>query len=200
MGWLPDAPAVVLVALTLAAALLLVEIALPTFGLAGTSAFGLTVVAILTLGDRRDPWWPLVLVAAGVALWAVLLAGRWTSAAAQAAAAAMFGLGSIGYGILAGDPATVVLAVAGSVAVPFAFRPLARATDRLLALRPQTGMDSLVGREGVVVRWEGRAGTVRIDGTLWNARSASALSPGDEVVVGGFAGMTVDVALRAPVP
>ncbi|MGH9188875.1 MAG: NfeD family protein [Acidimicrobiales bacterium] len=200
MGWLPDAPAVVLVAITLAAALMLVEVALPTFGLAGTSALALAAVAVLAAGDQAHPWWPLLAVAAAVFLWAVLLIARRPSPTGQWVAAGLFAVGGIGYGVAARDPATIVLAIGGSVALPMAFRPLMHAANRLLELPPQTGMEALIGRTGTVVRWNGRSGTVRVDGSLWKARSAFDLSPGDEVVVCGHTGMTVEVALPSPVP
>lgn len=200
MGAVPDAPAVVLVAVTLAAVLLLVEVALPTFGLAGLSALALGALAVAGAAQGDHPWWPLLLVAAAVCLWAMLLAARRAPPAARATATALFGTGSIVYGVLAADPPTVVLAAAATVALPVAFRPLLGATTRLLDLPPQLGMEALVGRPGTVVRWAARAGTVRVDGSLWTARSPVALSVGDEVVVVGSTGMTVEVAPRAPVP
>lgn len=199
MGSLPDAPAVVLVALTLSAALLLVEVALPTFGVAGLSSLALAAVAFTTAGDQEQPWWPLLLVGAAVCLWAVLVAGQVASPTYQVVAAGMFAAGSVGYGLLARDPATVALGAAGSVALPCTFRPLLRAASRLRALPAQLGMEALVGRAGTVVRWRSRSGTVRVDGSLWNARSDVPLAPGTDVVVNGYTGMTVHVALCAPV-
>jgi len=190
----------VLVALTLASALFLIEAALPTFGVAGLSGLALLVVGLLAAGDQGRPWWPLLLVAGAVCLWAVLLMTRRPAPLAQGAAAALFAVGSVGYGIIAEDPATVVLGLLGSGALPFAFRPLMAATTRLLELPPQTGMEALVGRAGAVVSWSGRTGTVRVNGSLWNARSTSPLVPNAEVVVTGHSEMTVDVALRASVP
>lgn len=200
MGWLPDAPAVVLVAITLAAALLLVEIALPTFGVAGTTALALTAVALVSASDQGHPWWPLLAVAAAVCLWAALLTVRRPPPMAQVLAGGLFALGGVAYGLLARDPATVVLAAAGSVGLPFAFGPLLKATNCLRELPPQTGMEALVGRTALVVHWDGLSGTCRIDGSLWNARGPGAIMPGTEVVVTGYRRMTVDVAVVAPAP
>ena len=190
----------VLVAMTLAAVLLLVEVALPTFGVAGLSGLGLVVVALIAAGDQGEAWWPLVSVAAAVSLWAVLLTGRWDSPVGQLVAAGLFAVGSVGYGLLAEDALTVALGVAGSAALPAAFRPLLRATNRLLDLPPQLGMDSLVGRPAEVAQWSGRSGSVRLEGSLWNATSEAELTQGAEVVVVGHTGMTLRVALRAAVP
>jgi len=197
---MPDAPAVVLVAITLSAALLLVEVALPTFGVAGVSALGLAVLAAGSADDQHHQLWPLLAVAAAVCLWAALLFARRRSAVTQAVAAGLFATGSVGYGLLAGDAATVALAAAASAGLPFAFRPLMGSASRLAELPPQIGMESLPGHSGTVVAWDGGSGTVRIDGSLWNARSDVGLSPGSEVVVQGSTGMTVHVVLCAAVP
>ncbi|MGH9164009.1 MAG: NfeD family protein [Acidimicrobiales bacterium] len=200
MGWLPDEPAVVLVALTLSIVLLLVEVALPTLGVAGLSALALGALALSAAGEQGHPWWPLLGVAIAVCLWAGLLVARRRSPPVQAAAAVLFGAGSLGYGFLAADPASVGLAVAGSVLLPASFGPLSRAANRLAELPPQTGMEALVGRSGSVVAWREGAGTVRVDGSLWNARGPVGLAPGSAVVVRDHRGMTVVVAAGAPVP
>lgn len=199
MGWWSDTPALVLLALTLASVLLLVEVALPTLGIAGLSAIGLSALGFAAAGDD-DPWWPLALVAIAVCVWALLLAARRASPGGQLAGAALFAVGSVGYGVGASDPAAIALGVAGSLALPAVFKPLLRATIRLVDLPPQTGMDSLVGRPGTVVRWGAGAGTVRIDGSLWNAEARGPLGPGDRVRVVGHQGMTLEIAPRASVP
>jgi membrane protein implicated in regulation of membrane protease activity len=195
MGDLPDAPALVLVATTLGAALLLIEAALPTFGLAGASALGLGIVAALAADNGDGPLWPLVLVVGAVGTWAIALAlHREVSTGLQVTAASMFAVGSIGYGVLAEDALTVVVALVGSVALPLIFPRLQLAARRLVDMQPQVGMEALVGKTGEVVRVEGDTSTVKIDGSFWNARSRAALSPGTSVVVTSFTGMTLDVA------
>jgi len=89
MGSLPDAPSVVLAAITLAAILFLVEVALPTFGVAGLSALALVVLGYAVAAEQDHPWWPLLLAAAGVCLWAVLLFARRTSTWGQNPAASV---------------------------------------------------------------------------------------------------------------
>lgn len=195
MGSLPDAPALVLVAFTLAAILFLIEVALPTFGVAGLSALALATLGFAAAAEHDQAWWPLLLATAGVCLWAFLLFARRTTVLAQLAAAGMFVVGGASYGVLADDPITVALAIAGAAALFFSFRPLLGRTTRLHDMPAQLGMDALVGRAAVVAKWEGNAGSVQLDGSRWNARSASTLQVEDEVVVVGYTGLTIDVAL-----
>jgi membrane protein implicated in regulation of membrane protease activity len=49
-----------------------------------------------------------------------------------------------------------------------------------------------------VVQWDGGRGTVRLDGSLWNATAEVALLPGDEVVVVGHDRMVLWI-IPAPV-
>jgi len=190
----------VLVILVLAAVLFLVEVALPTMGIAGGLALVLVVVDGVLASDQGHPWWPLLLVACAACLWAVLLTVRRTPPAVEMTAAGLFALGSLTFGVLARDATTVAVAVAGSAFLPLVFRPLLRATDRLAHLPDQVGMEALVGRSGDVVRWRGGSGTVRIEGSLWNAKSALHLSPGAQVIVVGYDRMTVDLARRPQAP
>ncbi|MGQ0744134.1 MAG: NfeD family protein [Acidimicrobiales bacterium] len=182
-----------LVALTLASALLVIEAALPTVGLAGLSGLSLLLVALLAAARGSDPWWPLILVGAAVCVWTFGLLTRSSSVNLQAVAMVCFALGSVSYGILAADVPTVALAVAGSVALPLGYWPLLAASNRLMSAPAQTGMEALVGRAGTVSSWSKGRGSVRVDGSLWNARSRSALEPGAEVVVTGHREMWVDV-------
>jgi membrane protein implicated in regulation of membrane protease activity len=192
-----DAPAFVVVAFTLASALLLVEVALPTFGLAGISGLGLAGAGTLALARQDEPWWPLLLVALAVCLWAVQLARRSASAPAQAVATGLYAAGGAGYGLAAGDAATVVVAVLAAAGLTAGYPPLLAATRRLLAGPPQVGMEALIGRQALVERAEGTRGTVRLDGSLWSAFSVSGdlPAPGNSVLVDGFDGMMLRVTV-----
>lgn len=198
MAWVPDSPAMVLLAVTLACALLVVEVALPTFGIAGGAALLLGAFGVAVLVDQGHPWWPLLLVALAVGIWAAVLLAWVPSAVGQVVAAVAFASGAVAYGALASSVATVVLAAVGAVALPVGFRPLLRATHELVDLAPQLGMESLLHCRATVTRWSGGRGTVRLDGSLWNATSAAPLRPGAEVVVVDTVGMTLDVAQRTP--
>ncbi|SRR6266542_1937368 len=190
---MPDAPALVLVALTLAALLFLIEVALPTFGLAGLSALGLGVLAVVMLAEQDESWWPLVLCVLSVCVWAMLLATKRPGLLGSLVAAKLFALGSITYGIVNHDALSIVVGVAAAVALAAGFPRLMRATTHLLEGPPHVGMDAFVGRTARVVRWESQEGTVRLEGALWNARSAAPLHEGDEVTIAGYEGMTLDI-------
>lgn len=196
---LGDAPAIGLVALTLGAALLLVEVALPTFGVAGGSALAMGVLGVASVAASEEPWWPFLLIVTAVGVWAVSLTVERPVPAAPVAAAASFAVGSVSFGLLAGDAATVAVAIAGSVALPVGFPRLFGVARRLLDQPPQTGMAALVGRPGTVVRADVAHLGVRVDGSLWNARSVLPVDAGEEVVVTGFTGTTLQV-LPAVVP
>jgi len=187
----------VLVSVVLGCAFFLVEAALPTFGVATVAGLGLLGLGVLAAGEQPSPWWPLILVAAALCIWAVLLIAQRPSPAAQAVSASLFGIGSVAYGVLATDPATVAVGVVGSVALPFAFRRLLAASVRLVDAAPQTGMEALIGRPATVVAWTQDHGTVRVDGSLWDARSGAGtpapVAVNTEVMVTGYNEMTVEV-------
>ena len=191
-------PVVVYLAASLAAALLLVEVALPTMGIAGTLSVLLGAVAVAGIVIQDEAAWPMLLLAAvGVGLWAVGLARGVASRATSVAAAGCFAAGSIGFAIGSEDAATFVVALAASVAAPLAYPRLRRATARLMAEPPSTGMEALVGRTATVARWDAGRGMVRLEGSLWAARTASSSVPpssGDTVDVTGFDGITLVVA------
>ena len=195
MDALLDAPAFVVVALTLASALLLIEVALPTFGIAGISGFVLGGAGAASVARQDKAWWPLVLVALAVCLWAVLVARRSAPPAAQVTAAVLYALGGIGYGIAAGDIPAIVVAGLATAGLAAGFPTLVTASNRLLNRPSQVGMDSLVGRVAVVERAAGRAGTVRLEGSLWNATSSAGdlPGPGETVLVAGYDGMMLVV-------
>ena len=72
MGSLLDEPATILVIITLAALLVVVEAALPTIGIAGSLALGLSVGAVVGLERQDAPWWPLLGPALAVVVWATV--------------------------------------------------------------------------------------------------------------------------------
>ena len=193
MDTILDEPALVLVAFVLGALLVVVELALPTLGVAGTTALALGVVGVVGLNRQDIDWWPLLLVGAAVAMWSVMIARRAAPLAQQAAAAGLYASGALTFGFLAGDGPTIVIATAAAVLKPLGFPTVFEAAVKLLDKPAQVGLESLVGAHVTVASWEGDRGTVRAMGSLWNARSGHALSPGAEVVVTGFHGMTLDV-------
>jgi membrane-bound ClpP family serine protease len=193
----------VLLALSSAAALIVVEAALPTMGVAGGLAVVMGVVGVVGIQHQDADWWPLAGCAVAVVLWIALIAYRARSVVLEVAAAALFAAGAIGFGVAADDAATGLLGAAIAVKLLIAF-PYVRAAASRLADRPaRTGMDDLVGRPGLVTAWSGRAGTVRVQGSLWNAVAGEgdpvgkAPKAGDEIEVVGWEGMTVQVARRA---
>ncbi|MGH9273703.1 MAG: NfeD family protein [Acidimicrobiales bacterium] len=194
MGSLLDEPATILVVLTLAAFLLVVEAALPTVGIAGTLALVLSAAAVIGIERQDATWWPLLGPALAVVLWSVMVARRSRPPGLQVAAAVVFGAGSIAFGVMADSPFTAVIGAAGAVKMAILFPWVHGATRRLLERPTQVGMDSLVGATAEVVAWSDSAGTVRLQGSLWSARSNQPLDIGDLVTVVAFAGTTLDVA------
>jgi membrane protein implicated in regulation of membrane protease activity len=193
-----DAAPFIVVDLTLAAALLLVEVALPTFGVAGIGGFGLLGVGVVGLAHGHEPWWPLAFIAVAVCLWAVLLARGSAPAPARVTAAGLYALGAVGFGAAAGNTAAVAVGGAATVGLAAAFPVLLGAAVRLLEQPPHVGMDALGGRRATVVRWDGDRGTIRLDGSLWSAAAEVPLLPGDEVVVVGHDRMVLWI-IPAPV-
>jgi membrane-bound ClpP family serine protease len=198
-----DAPAVVLLAFTFAAALIVVEVALPTMGVAGGLALVMTILGLVAVDRQEADWWPLSGCAVAVVLWIALIAYRSRSTALEIAAAGLFAAGAVGFGAAEDSVGTGLLGAALAAGLLIAF-PYIRAAAWRLADRPaRTGMEDLVGRAGVVTAWAGRAGTVRVQGSLWNAvTGAGDLGPkppkvGDEIEIVGWSGMTVEVTRRA---
>jgi membrane-bound serine protease (ClpP class) len=60
--------------------------------------------------------------------------------------------------------------------------------------RARVGAPTLVGRRAVVVTPVAPRGQVKIDGEIWEARSAEILDRGDVVVVGSVDGLVLHVA------
>lgn len=57
-----------------------------------------------------------------------------------------------------------------------------------------SGREKMIGSTGRVVEWSGTQGSVRLDGELWRASAAVALSPDQEVRVSALQGLTLMVA------
>ncbi len=69
------------------------------------------------------------------------------------------------------------------------FTLLVRSRRRAVVAGPETLIDSI----GPVIDWAGAEGRVRIEGEVWNARSAGALDPGRQVRVTDVDGLTLVV-------
>jgi membrane protein implicated in regulation of membrane protease activity len=160
----------------------------------------LGVIAALAVAHQDAEWWPLVGPALGVVLWAVLIAGRRRSTVAEALAVGAFAGGALLFGILADSLAASVLGVAVAIPLAAGFPWLHERARHLLEQPARVGLESYVGRAAEVVRWEGASGTVRLDGSLWNATSTHPLSAGDPVSVVAHSGMTLTVAPRVAHP
>ena len=139
-------PAVVLLCVVLAAALIVAEVALPTFGLAGFTGFALVVVATIGINDAGMEWWPLSLMAVAVGLWSVMIARRTTTVVQQAVAVGLFTVGGVYFGVLEEDPLTIVLALLGAAGLAAGFPVLLERSSRLLNAQPEVGMEAFVGR------------------------------------------------------
>ena len=58
------------------------------------------------------------------------------------------------------------------------------------------GVETLVGRQAVVVRTVAPRGQVKLDGEVWDARATEEMELGAEVVVTGLHGLVLDVERR----
>lgn len=202
MDGLLDAPAFVVVALTGASLLLLIEAALPTFGVAGLSGVALLVAGMVAIDRQGNEWWPLIVSGAAVCLWAVMLVRRDAHPTALLAADGLYLAGAVGYGIAAGNAVAVGFAIGCGLVLAGTYPPLLGATSRLLDQPPQIGLDAFVGRVAVVERAEGRKGTVRLDGSLWSAEADAGdlPPPGTSVLIAGHSGMMLMVKPAAVRP
>jgi len=190
-----DEPAVILLCVTLAAALVVVEVALPTLGMAGTTSAASAFLAIVGIGRADATWWPLIGSAVAVVLWSALVLSRRRSRATELGAIAAYAAGSAGFAIANDDWAASGVAVVCSFALAAAFPPLHRGATRVLDARAQTGMESLVGQIARVDRWHDSSGVVVFGGTRWSATTARpfSLGKGDEVTIVGSHGNTVEI-------
>ena len=193
MTELANEPAVVLVCVVLASALIVAEVALPTLGLAGFTGAALVAVAAVGINDGGMDWWPLSLAALAVGFWSVMIARRSTSVTQQAVAVGLFTAGSVYFGILESDALTVVIALFGAVGLAAGFPALFERSTRLLGAQPEVGMEAFVGRTTHVTAWAGAEGSVQLEGAFWNAEGPEGLMVGDEVVITGYEGMRLTV-------
>ncbi len=142
-----EEPAVILALVTLAAGLAVVEVALPTLGVAGVTA----TVSVLLAGigiDRTDAtWWPLVGAAVAVVVWMALIVARRRSRAAEAVAITAYAAGSFGFAAANSDGPAYAVAAACTLALAVAFPPLHRGATRP-ARCPGEGRHGVVRRPG----------------------------------------------------
>jgi len=199
VSWLLDEPSVVLVCLTFAAALFIVEVALPTVGIAGTLGLGALIVVIVAVADQDLTWWPLIGPALGVTTWAMLIVAQRRSTVAEVFAAGVYALGGAAFAVVNDDAASMVVTVLATAGLALGFPRLHDGATRLARRPVQVGMEALVGGVAIVDRWDRRSGTVLLEGSRWNASATHAidLTPGDPVTVVGFHGNTVDVGPRS---
>src|SRR5207237_5663441 len=90
VGSVLDQPAVVLLAAAASVVFLLLEVALPTVGLAGSTGLALCALAVWGIHRQDADWWPLLGVAAAVVVWGVLIAMHRRTTSGQMTAAALF--------------------------------------------------------------------------------------------------------------
>jgi membrane-bound ClpP family serine protease len=188
-----DQPAVVILAAAGSAIFLLLEVALPTVGLAGTT--GLALGALAAWGvDRQDAdWWPLLGVVAAIVVWGVLIAMHRRSVATEAVAAALFLAGGLGYALATDDWSAALTALLATAVLALAYPVIARGAARLTGAPPTVGIDSYVGAIATVTDWEAGRGTVVLAGSRWSATGPADLSPGEEVVVVNTSGLSFQV-------
>lgn len=196
-------PPIILAFSYLGAALIVAEVGLPTFGLLGVTGFAASGLALGNAVHQHRDGWPLLvpLLAAGV-LGLLLMRGR-IMLALELCCAAALALAGIAWGVTNHSPASTILGVVLAVATPFGFRRLHAATRRLLDGPKLSGMDALVGQPAAVVTWDrnAEAGSVRVDGSLWNARPAAnvRVEPGLRYEVVGHDRLTLFIRQRETV-
>jgi len=197
MGWLLDEPSLVLVCVAIGVLLLVVEVALPTFGVAGAMALAAGVIAVVAVAREEMTWWPLLGPVAALGVWAsIIVLGR-RAPPAEIAAVVLFVAGGAAFAIANDDTASLLVTAGGAPLLAVGFPHLHRAATELLQRPSEVGMDALVGRTAAVDRWECEhgAGVVLLEGSRWNAVAPTGhrFAPGDNVTVVGYRGSTVDV-------
>lgn len=110
-------------------------------------------------------------------------------------AGAVLAVGGLGGGVAAAVAIAAVLVFAGAGILALTLRKGIAVRRR----RVRAGPEGLVGRMGVVRRWDDRRGKVLVDGCLWHARRSwgdeeeAELHEGDPVVVEHLDGLTLSV-------
>jgi membrane protein implicated in regulation of membrane protease activity len=157
-------------------------------------------IGIQGASQREETWAPLMLVAVAVCLWGVLLVRKTATTSGLATATGLYAVGSMGYGALTGSVAAVIVGALATAGLWAGFPVLLRQTARLLDQPPQVGMEAFEGRRATVASWDWGAnrGTVRLDGSLWNASASVPVREGDEVLVVGHERMELRI-IPAPV-
>jgi len=59
--------------------------------------------------------------------------------------------------------------------------------------KPETGLKSMIGREGKVVRWEGESGQVFVHGEIWSAKSTEILEKDDKIIIVNTSSLELEV-------
>jgi membrane-bound ClpP family serine protease len=195
MESLLDEPSVVLICVTIAALFLIIEVALPTVGIAGTLAILVGVVAIAGIIRQDATWWPLLGPAFAIGLWVVMIGRRRRSPIGEAIAVIAFALGGAGFAIVNDDTMSMVVTAIVTPLLAYGFPRLHHAAIKLVDRPALTGMEALVGHTAAVDRWDRTRGVVMIDGSRWNAAADHVLdlAPGDPVTVVGYHGTTVEI-------
>ncbi|MGD9796612.1 MAG: NfeD family protein [Acidimicrobiia bacterium] len=193
MGELLDQPAVVIVAAALAAVFLLLEVALPTVGLAGTAGLALGALAVWGVSRQDAEGWPLLGIVAAVTVWGALIAARRADTIGHPIALGLFVAGALGYARVTDDWAAAATAVGATGLLAVAYPWIAGAAERLSGAPPAVGMESMVGAVGQVADWDAGRGRVVVAGTSWSATGPPALAAGDAVVVASATGLSLAV-------
>jgi membrane-bound ClpP family serine protease len=167
---------------------------------AGIGGFAMLWVGVGGISQRDETWAPLMLIAVAVCLWAVLLVRKTASPSGLATAAGLYAVGTVGYGAVTGNLGAMGVGAVATVGLSAGFPFLLRQTRRLLDQPPQVGMEAFEGRKATVAswNWEANRGTVRLDGSLWNATADVPVQEGDEVLVIGHERMELRI-IPAPV-
>jgi membrane protein implicated in regulation of membrane protease activity len=167
---------------------------------AGIGGFAMLWVGVDAVSKRDETWAPLMLIAVAVCLWAILLVRKTAAPSGLATAAGLYAAGAVGYGAVTGSVGAIGVGAAATAGLSAGFPFLLRQTRHLLDQPPQVGMEAFEGRKATVASWDWEAnrGTVRLDGSLWNATADVPVREGDEVLVIGHERMELRI-IPAPV-